>query len=112
LAPVGMVNLEKIVKKHQDGAIFDIFVTPMAHSIVFPAGFNSWRKCVEIKVCAAAKNDKANKEIIQTIAEFFDKPLSNVYILSGRGKREKTVLIKDASVDFVLNRLRSSLNGY
>lgn len=106
-----MVELEKIVKKHQDGVIFDIFVTPMARSIVFPAGFNDWRKCIEMKVCSPAKEDKANKEVIQIIADFFGKPLSDVYILSGRKNREKTVLIKEASVDFVSDKLRSSLDG-
>jgi len=106
-----MVKLEKIVKKHQDGVIFDIFVTPMARDIVFPAGINSWRKCIEIKVCAAAKDDKANKEVIQIVADFFDKPLSDVYILSGRKNREKTILVKEASVDFVSDKLRSSLDG-
>jgi uncharacterized protein (TIGR00251 family) len=106
-----MGKLEKIIKKHQDGAIFDIFVTPDAHSIIFPAGFNIWRKCIEMKVCAAAKDDRANKEVIQTIANFFDKPLSDIYILAGRKNREKTIFIKDTSVDFVSDRLRGSLNG-
>lgn len=106
-----MFDLEEIVKKHQDGVIFDIFVTPTSRSVIFPAGVNSWRKCIEIRVRAAAKDDKANKEIIKSVADFFDKPLSDVYILSGRKNREKTILIKETSVDFVSNKLRSSLDG-
>jgi len=34
-----------------------------------------------------------------------------VYILSGRKNREKTILVKEASVDFVSDKLRSSLDG-
>ena len=107
-----MGKLEKIVKKHQDGAVFNIFVTTAAHSLIFPAGFNNWRKCIEIKVCSEAKEDKANKEVIKTVANFFDKPLNDVYILSGRKNRQKTVLIKDTSVDFISNKLRGSLDGF
>jgi len=106
-----MEDIEKIVKKHRDGAIFDIFVTPDAHNIIFPAGCNDWRKCIEINVRASAEKDKANKEIIQTIADFFDKPLSDIYILAGRKNREKTVLVKGVTVNFVSERLRESLDG-
>ncbi len=106
-----MGNIGKIVKKHQEGAIFDIFVTPAARNVIFPAGCNDWRSCIEISVKAKAEKDKANKEVIQTIADFFDKPLSDIYILSGRNNREKTVLIKGATVNFVSERLRDSLNG-
>lgn len=107
-----MGKLEKIVKKHQDGAVFNIYVTPAAHSIIFPAGFNNWRKCIEIKVCSEAKEDKANKEVIKTVADFFDKPISDIYIVSGRKNRQKTVLIKNTSVGFVSNRLRDSIDGF
>ena len=101
-----MTKLDKIIKKHQDGTVFDIFVTPGARKIIFPAGCNEWRKSIEISVSASAEKDKANKEIIQTIADFFNKPLSDIYILSGRKNREKTVLVKGANVSFISERLR------
>jgi uncharacterized protein (TIGR00251 family) len=106
-----MGHIGKIVKKHQEGAIFNIFVTPKARNIVFPAGYNDWRKCIEISVCAPAEKDKANKEVIQTVAGFFNKPLSDIYILSGRTNREKTILVKGETTVFVSDRLRDSLNG-
>jgi len=106
-----MGDIEKVVKKHQEGAIFDIFVTPKARNIVFPAGYNDWRRCIEMSVCAPAEKDKANKEVIQTVAGFFNKPLSDIYILAGRNNREKTILIKGETVGFVTDRLRVSLNG-
>jgi len=106
-----MKKIDKIVKKHQDGAVFNIFVTPAAKNIIFPAGCNDWRKCIEISVSAPAKDDKANKEVIRTIADYFNKPLSDIYILAGRKNKEKTVLIKGESVSFVSDRLRESLNG-
>ena len=66
-----MEKLDKIVKKHQDGAIINLFVTPGAQSIEFPAGYNKWRRCIEIKVSSPAKENKANKDVIKTIANFW-----------------------------------------
>jgi uncharacterized protein YggU (UPF0235/DUF167 family) len=48
--------------------------------------------------------------VILTVADFFDKSFKDVFVLKGSKKREKTVFVKDISVDFVSNRLRESLN--
>jgi uncharacterized protein (TIGR00251 family) len=106
-----MRNNSNIVKKHQDGATIALFVTTGARSIVFPAGFNKWRGAVEIKVSSPANEYKANKEVIKTVADFVDKPVENVYVLTGSKNRSKTVLIKGISPDAVYERLKESLNG-
>lgn len=106
-----MVKIDKIVKKHRDGAIFNLFVTPGAQTIHFPAGFNKWRRCIEIKVKSPAKDNKANKEVIKTVADFLNKPVEDVFILSGVKNRSKTVLVKGISADTISERLRESLNG-
>jgi len=106
-----MVKIDKIVKKHQDGAIINLFVTPGAQTIHFPAGFNKWRRCIEIKVKSPAKDNKVNKEVIKTVADFLDKPVEDVFILSGVKNRSKTVLVKGISTDAISERLRESLNG-
>jgi uncharacterized protein (TIGR00251 family) len=106
-----MVILEEIIKKHQDGAILNIFVTPESHRIVFPAGINEWRKCIEIKVKSPAFDNRANKDIIKIIANFFKKPVKEVSILKGEKKPNKIVFIKKITVSFILERLRESING-
>ncbi len=105
-----MEELKEIIKKHRDGVLLNLFVTSEAKSIMFPAGLDSWRKCIQIKVCSPAKDDKANKEVIKTVAEFFDKPVNDVFIVSGRRNREKTLLIKGVPMDFVSDKLRGSLD--
>jgi uncharacterized protein YggU (UPF0235/DUF167 family) len=50
-------------------------------------------------------------DVIKTLADFFEKPVTDVYILSGGSKREKTVLVKGVSTNFVTDRLRESLDG-
>ena len=50
MAPICMDKFGKSVKKHKDGAIINLFVTSGAQSIIFPAGFNKWRKCRRARV--------------------------------------------------------------
>jgi hypothetical protein len=106
-----MENISKSVKKHHDGAIINLFVTPGNQSTIFPAGYNKWRRCIEIKVNSPAKNNKANKNVIKTIAEFLDKPVEDVFVVSGIKNRSKTVLIKGISTEAISERLKESLDG-
>jgi len=106
-----MRDIEKAVKSKQDGAFLNLFVIPNSSSNFFPAGYNEWRKTVEIKVCSPAKDNKANIEVIKTVAEFFNVPINNVLIVSGGKNKEKTVLIKHIPKKDVLKKLMESLNG-
>jgi uncharacterized protein (TIGR00251 family) len=106
-----MKKISKIVKKHQDGTTIDLFVTSGSQSIIFPAGYNKWRGSVEIKVSSQAKDNKANKEVIKTVANFVNKPVENVYVVSGSKNRSKTILIKGISPEAVSDKLEESLNG-
>ena len=111
IAPTGMDKISKIVKKHHDGAIINLFVTPRAQSTIFPAGYNKWRRCIEIKVNSPAKDNKANKDVIKTIAEFLDKPVKDVFVISGIKNRSKSVLIKGISAEVISERLKESMDG-
>lgn len=106
-----MGEIDKIIKKHQDGAVLNLFVTAGSRKIVFPAGVNNWRKCIDISVTAPAKDNKANKEVIRTVANFFEKPVTEVFVLTGAKNPKKTVFVKGVTVDFISERLRESLNG-
>jgi len=106
-----MADLEKIVKKHQDGVIFNLSVKPNSKSIVFPAGLNKWRNSIEMKVSSPAKDNKANKDVLKTVANFFDKPINEVFFVSGTKKRKKTVLIKGVTTKYITGRLRDHIDG-
>jgi uncharacterized protein (TIGR00251 family) len=106
-----MDKFARLVKKHRDGAIINLFVTPGTKSTVFPSGYNRWRNSIEIKVGSPAKENQANKEVIKTVADFVNKPVENVFILSGTKNRSKSILIKGISPDIVSERLKESLNG-
>ena len=106
-----MSGLGDAVKKHQDGAILNIFVTTDDKKCFFPAGYNKWRKRVEMKVTSPPKDNKANFEIIKTSAKYFNQPVENVLIIKGKKSREKAILIEGISANSAVKRLKESLDG-
>ena len=105
-----MGDIAKAVRVHQDGAILNLFVTTRVGDS-FPAGYNAWRKRVEINVSSPPKDNKANKDVIKTVAAFFNKSIRDVFVISGSKSREKTVLIKNISADNVVKKLKRFLDG-
>lgn len=99
------------IKQHKDGAIINLFVTPKSKCSFFPAGYNQYRKRIEIKVTSDAQDNKANNEVLKIISEFFNKSIQEVSIISGQKIRKKSVLIKNISVDKITRIMKESLNG-
>ena len=106
-----MTNIKKSVKKYQDGATIDIFVTPNAQTTMFPAGYNNFRNRIEIKVASPAKDNKANMDVIKTVSTFFGKNIADVYVVAGAKNKEKTVFIKGLSVGNSVKKLEETING-
>jgi uncharacterized protein (TIGR00251 family) len=106
-----MVLLDEVLKKRGSGITINLFVTPNSEKSKFPAGINKWRKSIEIKVCAKPKDNHANIEVIKKVADFFNKQVKDVYVLTGKKTREKIILVEDISEDTVLKKLKESLNG-
>ncbi|MEF8879029.1 MAG: DUF167 family protein [Candidatus Thermoplasmatota archaeon] len=107
-----MPNIEKAVGKHRDGVYLNLSVTPDSDSCMFPAGFNKWRRRIEIKVSSPAKDNKANKDVLTTLADFFNTPIENVFIVSGKKGKNKRVFVKDKSLNEIVDRLKESTDGF
>jgi uncharacterized protein (TIGR00251 family) len=106
-----MKEIEKAIKNQQDGTSINVFVSADTNQSVFPAGYDEWRKTIKINVSSPAKDNRANIEILKTVAKFFDKSIQDVFIVSGEKSKEKTILIKEISAHNVINKLQESLNG-
>jgi uncharacterized protein (TIGR00251 family) len=65
-----MTSFKDAVKESKEGVLLQLHVVPGSSQSVFPAGYNSWRKRLEIKVQSEAKDNKANIEVRETIASF------------------------------------------
>ena len=105
-----MVKYDDSVEKNSEGVTINLNVTPDAKKNVFPCGYDKWRNTIQIKVCSPAKDNKANLEVLKTVADFFNKSIKDVFIISGEKKKQKKVLIKKMSTGDVINRLQESFN--
>lgn len=61
-----------------------------------------------VKVSAPPKDGKANKELVQTLADFFNVTKGDVYIVSGETSRHKRVMIELSEVS-IANKMEKSL---
>jgi len=48
-----------------------------------------------VRVIASPRENKANREVIETLAEYFDVPRSRVSILSGLRSKKKVVEVEE-----------------
>jgi uncharacterized protein (TIGR00251 family) len=87
-----------------------LHVIPGSSKSVFPSGFDNWRKSIEIKVKAKAKDNKANIEVIEKLASFFNISSKNINIIAGQKSREKIVSIQDIELKKVCSKIEDSLN--
>ena len=104
------MNCNNAISLSKDEVLIKIHVIPGSSQSLFPAGYNNWRQCIEAKVKAAAKENKANNEIIEKIAKYFDILPKDVSIVSGQKGREKTISIKNIQKEDVCRKIEGSLN--
>ena len=105
-----MKSLKDAVKQSPQGVLICLHVVPGSSQVVFPAGYNQWRNCIEIKVKSEAKDNKANTEVIETIAAYFQISLKDVSLVNGQKNREKTIGLKKVPIEAVWKRLKESLH--
>ena len=105
------MNCNNAISLSNNIVLLKIHVMPGSSQSIFPAGYNNWRQCFEVKVKAAAKDNKANNEIIEKIAQYFDILPKDISIVSGQKGREKTVAIKNIKKADVCRKIEESLHG-
>jgi uncharacterized protein (TIGR00251 family) len=93
-----MTSYRDAIKVSSQGVLLSIHAIPGSTQTVFPGNYNEWRHAIEMKVRSAAKENKANTEVLATIARFFQLSLKDVILVSGEKNREKTVCLKNISL--------------
>ena len=106
-----MTSFKDAIKSSKQGIILCVHVVPGSSQSLFPAGYNQWRKCIEIKVRSEAKDNKANNDVIETVAGFFRVSVKDVTLMSGQKSREKTIYLDGISIDAVCSQLEESFHG-
>ena len=96
--------------REKNGSVFiDIEVTPGSKVVQVPSGYNEWRKRIEVKISEAAQKGKANEQVIEEMASFFNVPASRISIESGMTSSKKTVRIEEISLKEVHEKLNAEL---
>jgi uncharacterized protein (TIGR00251 family) len=81
-----------------DDLIVDIEVAPRSDHFAL-AGYNNWRKTLEVKIKSPPLKGKANKEIIKEFSKLTGCP---VELVSGLKSQQKTIRIRGMSkTDFL-----------
>nr|WP_330219239.1 DUF167 domain-containing protein [Methanoculleus thermophilus] len=90
------------------GVTIALDVTAGAKKQSFPAGYNEWRKSIRCQVTAPAVGGKANRAIIDLVAETFGVPRTDVSIIAGHTSSSKTVAIAGIPRSRILKILSAS----
>lgn len=99
------------VVQSPSGVLLRLHVVPGSSKTVFPAGYNEWRRCIEMRVAGDAKENKANTDVKATLATFFHLSSKDLRIVSGEKSREKTILLANIKLDVVIKQLEEQING-
>lgn len=90
------------------GTYLDVFVQPRAARSGI-AGVHG--RALKLKVRAPAQDDKANRAVLELLAEILGVPVRNLEIVSGHKSRSKRILLLDATPATVAERLEAATRG-
>jgi hypothetical protein len=105
---VPMPDISEAVSEERQEVVIAIEVTAGAKEAVFPAGYNKWRRTIGCRVTAPALEGRANKAVLNLVAERLGIPGSSVSILSGAAASKKRVLGAGLTRQQVLDRLAAA----
>lgn len=97
------------LQEHPHGVRLELQVAPGARSARFPDRYDAWRKRIGIRVTARAEGGKANREVIRSVAGFFEQPTTRVTIDAGQATPLKSVVVAGVSLALARRRLAEAL---
>lgn len=98
-------SYEDAVMEEGEGVVIEWYVTPNCSETRVPSGFNEWRGVFEARLSEAARNGKANSELLGELEDLFN---AGVEITSGGRSRTKSVVVRE-SKEMVLGVLEGEI---
>ena len=89
-----------------NGVIITLNVTAGSGKNAFPAGFNEWRGSIRCHVTAPAVGGRANKAVVNLVAEVFGISKTAVSIVAGATSSTKKVHIDGMDREDALRMIR------
>lgn len=99
------MQLADALRTVPEGVIIRIEVSPGSRSLGV-SEYNAWRRTLCIKLTEHAQKGKANEQLVRYLALLFDKPVSDVQLISGYTNTRKEVLVRNIGVE----EIESSIN--
>ena len=103
-----MPGIADALSADKDGVVIAIEVTAGGKKDAFPAGYNEWRKMIGCRVSAPALEGRANKAVIELIAQTLDRPVAAVSLVSGATSPQKRIRVEGISMNEALGLLEKS----
>ena len=104
MSRLNVEDLRNCIRNIPEGILLKIEVKPNSKSQEIE-GFDTWRNCIYVRVCARAEKGKANLELIQYLSLVLSLPSSNIIIAKGETSKKKEVKILGLSQNELINRL-------
>jgi hypothetical protein len=101
--------MKDAIEESQEGSIIHIKVK-IGNRNRFPAGYDEWRRRIEIEIDEEPVKGKANKKLVEILAAYFNLEKRDVEIIHGKKSREKEILVKKKK-DEILHILKNGLQG-
>ncbi len=105
------MNISKAITPSKDTILLHLHVIPRSKKAMFPAGYNQWRNCLEVRLTSEVKDNKANQELIHIVASFFSLHIHEIKLVSGEKNREKKVALYNISQEKVAHTLQDALHA-
>jgi uncharacterized protein (TIGR00251 family) len=100
-----MNDFRDAFKIHPRGLTIRFEVTPGSNQLEIPSGFNQWRGTLEARLSEEPTKGKANRQLVEKLAEILGIPKGDIEVLSGHKSHIKVLLIKGIDIETAVLRL-------
>ncbi len=106
MADCRVVDPSPAVRPHPEGSVLLLDVAPGAAQARFPAGFQAWRKRIQIAVVEPAQDGRANDAVCRAVQAWCGQ---QVTLIRGATSRRKEVLVHAMDPATLVQRLEAAL---
>ena len=97
------------VDTHPLGCTIRFEVVPGSSRLLVPSGFNPWRKSLEARLTEEPTRGRANRQLIEALAEILGVPAAAIEVMSGHKNSRKVVLVRGMAADQAVSILSSKI---
>ena len=103
------MDLANAADPHPLGCTIRFEVVPGSSRLLVPSGFNPWRKSLEARLTEEPTRGRANRQLIEALAEILSVPAAAIEVMSGHKNSRKVVLVRGMAADQAISLLSSKI---